>query len=506
MEQGSKKQFLYILFGVGLISLLSFALSWVWGHSYIEVSAQNTGSENQYSIINSAGKLYAETTHGQSYKKLVKKGSYQVVVRSGEKNYYAFVETKGLLKKTLVNARLTTENERMFVGNNPSPCMYYFGDAMFSNECDQSVRQLAKHLPASGYTPSYTQTSSSTPLFGLLGSITVVKNGTAVALLKDVEGIAGYYMQVIDANMNGGERVRLNGPNPNHSYAVLPYKEGVLMYNLSGLEAYYVQPGNNMSSTKVSLGAPKNSTLAFQKISVREDAIISLYTNNTNLDAINSQDEEASIPEDTPGTSEVVVSKDGAEKHYVLPYAYSSATLCSDTKLCAIGLGGASVYDISEQQKPRLLYTIPLVSDVLDVSREKTRFITSLGILSYSPASSDGHLEYSFGKYQYCGSQNAGGYGVLLCLIDSKQNKVGLLVENTPVSGGAIDKQVLSLLSLKDISMVSVYKNNVLVIPAFPEHYSSRDALRTSKAIEGAIRKSGIDTSVYTVLNVASLQ
>lgn len=492
--------------GLFIVIILSLGLSWVWGHGYIEVSASESGGSKDFSIINSAGVASKISSPNPKYRWTVKKGSYQVLVSDGTKNYYAFVETKGLLRKTVVAAKLATEKSRVFVGNNPSPCMTYFGDLLYSTECGESIRSLSKHIPAEGYMPSYTQSPSQSLLYGQFEGVSILKDNRPIALLKDVEGFAGYFMQVLNNNEAGGERVRLEGPNPNLTYSVQAYKEGVLLYSPEDTDAYYVDPSRGMQVTKVSLGLPNASGLLLQKVFVQDDRIVSVYSDNANLDILSDEESHSSLPKDPPGKTEVIVSQNNTKVSYTLPFIYNSAAICGRERLCVVGIGGLTVYDISLKTKPKLLHTIPLVTELIDATDSGARFITKLGILSYNSQYSDGSIEYTFGKYAFCGHKRVAEGSLLLCLIDTKQNKVGLLLTKDPLTGGAIDKQVITVLSSEDVSAVSVYKNKVLVIPSYPERYSSLQASQIADSVDAIIKQSGIDQSVYSVINIGRLQ
>lgn len=493
--------------GIVLLMALSFTLFWIFGHSFltIESGATDAGIKT-YRIINIDGYESKITTAKNSVRQVLKKGSYQVTVEAGTKNYFSFVETKGLLKTTYVRGTLSPEHGRTFVGNNPAPCMYYFDELLYSTECGESIRSLAKHIPASGYVPSYISYPENTALYGINESLVTLETGNTYALLKDVEGIAGYSIQQIFGDMQGGERVRLEGPNPDYSYKMKPYKNGLIVYSNEYPRVYFVDPTRAMNISPIEITTPP--AVPLRSITVQGRALVLLYSVAANLDTIGPEDDRAEQDslEDAQGETEVIVYEDGAQKNYKFPFTYSSGTQCAKDRLCLVGLGGASVYDTSEKKQPRLLYRVPLVIEAVGTNTDSVRFITPNGLILFNPTTASGYLEYAFGQYRPCGYNDAVSGGFLLCLIDTKQNKVGLLIKNSPLDGGAIDKQIQGLLASRDVSAVSVYKNSIIVIPSYPERNSQAENKRIAQTIDTLVRESGIDEKTYTIINVGDIQ
>ncbi len=113
---------------------------WFYGHSFIKVSVDMpVNGEIHYELINqNTKKSSTYTTKASSIKKLVKKGSYEMLVKNQETSSFSVQSTKSFLRTTTINSNLQTEKSREFVGNNPGPCMYYDQSVLISYPCDGS--------------------------------------------------------------------------------------------------------------------------------------------------------------------------------------------------------------------------------------------------------------------------------------------------------------------------------------------------------------------------------
>lgn len=497
------KQHTQLIFAFVTICGLLVGLSWIWGHSYIYLENNNT-ARRTYKIINDAGISTSFVSSERVVKRLVKKGTYQVVVQQDAKNFFAIRKAGGFLVSSRISVGLINEKERAFVGNNPAPCAHYLGDALFSTECGGSAYRIEKHLASSGYTPSYRALLPSNNLFGELGGIATTTSGDYLALLKDVEGVAGYSLQKISSELVGGVRTRIDTLDPNYEYSILPYLSGVLVYQESIGQYLYIDP-TNMSTTPIRIDSPKSSGLSFTSLRTAEDNIVVMYSDGSATENLNP--EEDSLPKsELVGKSEAIIYTKNGQKHILLQNIYSSAVVCGKQRLCAIGLLGMSVYDISKQN-PVKLYTIPGITDVFETSSSKILLVSSLGIMSYDPSTDSGSYDYTFGEYRVCGFSPAANDEYLLCLINNRQEKVGLVVypkqtkERTP-----IDKAVLNILKSNAVSSVSAYRNIIIVTPRFYDEASGvlfgRDKVKYG--MQRAIERADIPAG-YSVINTSNL-
>ncbi|QQS69118.1 hypothetical protein IPP75_04325 [Candidatus Saccharibacteria bacterium] len=457
-----------------------------------------------YKIIGESGATTSFNSSDKIIKRVVKNDTYQVVVQQGAKNFFAIQKTRGLLRTTSINVSLVAEKSRSFVGNNPSPCSFYNGDAMFSASCDDSAYRIEKHLPASGYTPSYSSLLPTNSLFGDLGGVAITKSGDAVALLKDTEGVAGYSLQRISPELVGADRVRIGALDPSYRYEMRPYMSGVLVYESTRADYFYINP-ETMSSIRLRPEPPHTTGLSPASVRTHKDDIAILYTDTTATESLNPEN-DMTATKDLPGTSEVIIYANNKQRHIVLPKIFSTAITCAQYRLCAINSVGMTVYDVKGSE-PKQLYTIPGIVDVFETSSSSLRIVSSLGIMSYDPLRDSGSYDYTFGDYRLCGFSPAANDTYLLCLIDTRQEKIGLLVEERETTGVVpIDKIVLNVLRSKAVSSVSVYKNLVIVTPEYYDQISGRaiDEASVKKNLKAVIDKMAFPND-YTVVNSAEL-
>ncbi len=500
-----RKQQVQIIFVFMFVCVLSVGLSWVWGHSYVYIH-NNTPGTKTYRFIDSSGIATSFRSSETVVKRVVKNDTYQIVVQQDEKNFFAVGKTKGLLRSLSIDAKLVREKSRSFVGNNPSPCAYLIGDAMFSAECGDSAYGIKEHLPASGFTPSYSAQLSSNNLFGDLAGIATTQSGESVALLKDTEGVAGYSTQKISAGLAGGDRVRIGALDPDYTYEVRAFGSGVLVYDNSQADYFYINP-SNMSWSRIQPESPRTTGLTLVETRTYKDDLAILYTDASVTENLDPENDKTSAVE-LAGTSEVVIYNHNSKKqtHVVLPNVYSSATTCGQQRLCAIGLTGMTVYDTSET-KPKKLYTIAGATDIFETPSSNLHIVSSLGIMSYDPQSDSGSYDYTFGDYRPCGFSPAAGNTYLLCLIDSRQEKIGLLIEDGETTETVpIDKIVLNVLKSKAVSSLSVYRNLVIVTPQYYDPSSGRltDTNKAKQALGDVINKAAFPEK-YLVVNGAEL-
>ncbi|QQS18955.1 hypothetical protein IPL68_02760 [Candidatus Saccharibacteria bacterium] len=498
-----KRQQIQLVLAFILACVCFIGLSWIWGHSYIYL-VNNTSHARTYRFINSSGVATSFRSSDKIVKRVVKNDTYQIVVQQDSKNFFAVRKTQGLLRSISIDVGLVREKSRSFVGNNPSPCAYVIGDAMFSAECDGSAYRIEKHLPASGYTPSYSTQLSSNNLYGELAGMATTRAGDYVALLKDVEGLAGYSLQVINSDLVGAERVRIDALDPNYVYEIRPYGNGVLVYENSRADYFYINPVD-MSSVRLRPELPRQNGLSIAGVRTHKDDIIILYSENSTTENLNPENDMTATTE-LAGTSEVIVYNKQKQKHFILPNIYSSATTCGQGRLCAIGLAGMAVYDISES-KPRKLYVIPGVTDMFETSSSNLRIVSSLGVMSYNPLSDSGFYDYTFGDYRPCGFSPAPGDTYLLCLVDIRQDKIGLLIgDGETTETNPIDKIVLNVLRSETVSSVSVYRNLVIITPQYYDSASrkARDEKMVQRDLRSIIDKAAFPKN-YVVISSADL-
>ena len=116
-----------LLLGLGIIIGLGLGVTyWLYSHAYVEIEIKGS-VDNQlgYSLTNSHDKTELTFQGSPREKKLVRRGDYEILTEDNGLSAFGVTKTGGFLSTTKVMLQLSPERSRVFVGDNPGPCMAY---------------------------------------------------------------------------------------------------------------------------------------------------------------------------------------------------------------------------------------------------------------------------------------------------------------------------------------------------------------------------------------------
>ena len=513
MDQGFIRYRLKAWLIIGLLVVMSAAVFiWFYSHAYIEIEVSNPQSNSSFSyqlMSQSGQKTTTLRSPDTTTKKLVSRGSYEVLVKGGEASYYTVAKTGGFLSTTSLTAKLKAESERTFVGNNPDPCMYYDGSLLFSFGCGGPFSSLKIHQAANSSTPTSTK-SPDVPLPYPVEAILHI-NRTNQLLLKgsgeyEVNGSKQQqFLYSINENFALLGNTSLKDITDDGSYSAQKFLKGFVVYKSDFNKVlYYSELGSK--SAKISITKPDDSSLAPLGMSALNDRLAFSYSTETQSDDI-QKNQAPSL--NGRGVIEVYSHETHQTTTYKLDQAISNAKLCGEASLCVLSGQKLDVYDISSDHQEKLFE----INNVLATESDgnKLLVVNSEGVLGIDIPSQSGSLEYSFGGYKYCGLQSVSDEGYVLCLINNKHDKVALYIDSKTPNASSIDKKILKLLQNPNIATISAYKNYIYISPNLGQlaydssiggyDYSPAIKSSASKNINKLVRDIGIDTSSFTIIN-----
>lgn len=485
-----------VYFGISFILL--FLAYKLYGSSYIEISVSGqTGTDHTYTLINQASHKKTMVNNAPGHLKMrVPKASYDVLVQNSSASYFSVIKTGAFLKTTRVDAKLQPEKKRLFVGNNPLPCMNYLKNYLISYDCGDYFNSINIHVPATATIPTYVL--KNTNLAGrFFDGIVRTPTGT-VALIRNFvgegtdEGSGKNYYSVyrLDNQLKILNSRSLTNLNPAKLYSMRAYGNGFILYD-SAFEDISAYSSWKSKPATVSSDGPKEKDVQPASLAVTGSDILKLYS---------SRGKKL--------VSEIVALRNGRQEHFILPGQYLDARFCGQQKLCALGDKRLDVYDTASQ-KPKFQYQVSGARAVED-STKSLLVVTEAGVLNLNVDNRSGWLDYSLGDYTFNSWQTAED-GYLLNLTNNKSGQVALYVDQRRANADSIDKKIAELQKISDVSAVSVYGKYIYVTPDAGQlvynkkikglAYDQQAINQANRAIAQAIVKLGINTKTYKVIS-----
>lgn len=501
-EDSKPKIKLYVV--LAIVATLFIGVFWfVWNYSFIEVSVEGASNGTNLKITNQSNnqssslELKTKTT-----KKMLRKGDYQISASQTSKSGMSIANSTGFLRTTKTTVTLEGENARQFVGNNPSPCMYFTGVVLASYECSD-IAGLTLHQPATAQTPTVNLSVEDFSYQYPQGMVRT-KEGTVI-LTRLEAGEANPEKSIavflLDDNLQISKEALILDFDPDKTYSIKTYKDGFIVHSTTSNDGQYFA-SIDAKPQSVTLGKPKDSTLKPGAWSASGSQTAIAFSNNT-------EGEKADLDNDNPGKvkTEVVVNKDGKDSRFTIEVNPTSMLFCGTDKLCLLNEKVVDVYSLATDE-PSFMYRVSGIDDIFP-DNKNILLAKSDGIWLFNPDSATGHMSYSFSNnYTYCGAQETTN-GFSVCLINNQQKKVGLFVDTTKPDNGSIDKKIASLQSMSDVLNISAYKNFLYISPnagtvttQLDDGYGLDEAklAKSKAAITKKIQELGIDPAVYTII------
>ncbi len=494
----------WVIFVLSL-ALLVGILIWISSHSFVSIDIVGGGQGKNSSvefIKQNSGESSTTTTTNTTFKKLLGKGSYELYVTQDNKSYVALIKIGGFLGSKKVTATILPEKERSFVGNEPDSCMYY-DEVLYSADCGSSTNTLKVHTPATANTPTFVTTA---PYEGM-GIESLLSIGTKPYLLGATNGdSANHVLFSLDEQLS----LRSKTPLPDlvaNAYVAKEYREGFIVYDQSFSDIrYYSSLDSNPE--QINIVPPSNDNLSPTSFTTYNMMFGILYNSLSDEGDRGGTTESSNNSNPLEGSSEFVLYQNNSHKSVELHNLYSSAVLCGNNKLCLVSGSQLDIYDISKE-KPKKLYSIQDVQNASYV-QNKIIVITSTKVIGLDSGTFSGAIQYSFGKYKYCGF-GAAQNGYVICILNPQNQSSALFISPSMDDTSSIDKKALALSEDPNVTSVSTYKNYVYISPNLGQliyrpdlqgyGYDPAIIRSADEAINKRVREVGIDTSKYMVIN-----
>lgn len=488
------------------ILIMGGSLYWISSHSMLEIVVTTSNDSNiTYELTKQpSGKTNQTMSGDKTIKKIVSKGEYEIAVKQGSGGFFTTARTRGFLSKTVVDAKLSSEKVRQFVGDNPAECMFY-SKLLYSYSCSNTspFSEINVHLPANEQTPTYSTKIPPSPIDGALESLIKSPLGN-LALVRplDIEGSTGHLLFALDDNLRPLNSRRLAELNVDSSYQLVSYKAGFLAYNLNEstlfyYDSFYTDP------QKISFKNPTGE-LRPVTLGVNNDVISILFSNR-----VISDGEGIDQLKDIKNT--LLIDSNGNQSEVDLSgQAVHETSVCGQSLICVLGEEQFLIYRVTGEEK-QIIYSVGDVRRT-EVFGDSVILVRTNEILRINTKTIEGSLDYSFDDYKYCGLQKIDEQNYIICVADIENRKKALMLSNGSTSDD-IDKKILQLQKLDEVDAVSAYKNLLYVMPNLGE--PTYDAVtksfmdnpetktRVNNKINEEIQKLGIDTKKYTIVNTS---
>lgn len=478
-----------------MIVVLCFIVWLVSSYGFIEVATSGQSG----TVVTVDSKDSKNMDAKKSFKKFVRKGSHAIDVTADGTSYFAVVSSPGFFGTAVVKPVLQPEKSRTFVGNSPAPCMLIARTILLSSGCGSSVGELQIHKPASKTTPTYVQRIS-TALTGYYEGLFTLSDSGYTVIKSDPEyhDQAAHGLYRIQSDFSLRLEKPLDELREDGSYTVKPYGSGFVAISSDYSEIFYYPnvraQGENIATTN------ESGNRSAYYANTEGTAIVIAYTEQDNISTNLDEDHSSNEP------SFIRIISGQSQKTYNLEKRYAKLIACGTSRLCGLVNNTLSVYDIGDGSAQHL-YDIDAVSDIAYIG-EDLLIVRDPGVTRFNPVKQEGHSDYSFGKYKYCGLTRA-NQEYIVCVVGKNASRSALLIHQSG-SSEAIDQKIYTLSDTEEIASVSAYRNIVFVSPEYNEEgfvnitpsAAEKQARQTiNNKIQALVKQSGIDQRKYQIIN-----
>lgn len=485
---------------------------WLSNNAMLEISVEDGAKNYEYEIRNqSSTKLIKVSSSNPSKKIRVNRGSYEVTVRSNDKNFFAVVKSKSFLMTTRIAGKLESEKSLEFIGGNPAPCTLYIEGVLYSYECNNvEFLNVYQHTPASKTSPTYKTLIGNTGASGeerakKIESIFSTKEGTFALLKSSFRADDNQSTHILYKLQNGlvlGKDIALLGLEADKIYSAKPYRDGFIVFEETSNDVFYYASGS-AKPEKITIPSPKNKDATILSIYTDTDTLLSVHQSPVD----ESGHQEGKSPK---AVTELDILSGKSNRHFSFKQDYESVRLCPHLTVCMIDYDRMlNIYDLSTS-KPRLKFRISGVSSVEEFGQSKVIAIKKEHVLVVDPGNAQGHIDFTFDKNTFNYISIVDDQSYILNILDSKQKGQAVLINRSRPTD-SIDQKITELKKSTYISDLSIYKKVIWVSPNVgdPEYDSSigsfdYDRTRVAAAndaINILVRNIGINTQVYSIIS-----
>ncbi len=322
---------LVIIFGIFVASQ--------YGYLQIENQADQTISIE----TNQNGNSSNDTTNKKKYKKLVKKGAYNVTINKEEGSFFTTVKVGGFLQTKNISPVFKNVGEQEIVASNALGCSFMFYDVLYSYLCssiDESAFDtgmiVKKQIKPTLENPGYTE------------EIELVKYGQKLLAILEISNQELWVLSRIDAAGNDSAetiskpKIILSKYTNNNLLSATETRELDSDLNLSGLKKYkdavILYSKNEVAAYSIDSFTSDLKKLDFKALDLIDGYIfdIEIFNNYMTYYYVNNiRDIENNINYTSLPIS--ILENNIRSEVIATDYLYNYAFMCGDNLLC-IGL------------------------------------------------------------------------------------------------------------------------------------------------------------------------
>lgn len=518
IDPRARKIIVRIFMAAALIS----ALWWLSGSAFIQIDVEGGSANKATSYLIASEKTTLDfKDNSNTIKRFVRAGRYEIQINQGDKGYYAIVDVGGFFQTTRIVAKLQQESDRVFTGNNPSPCTTYHNKRLYSYTCNGNLNDLRLHVPATDASPTYTVSKGvAYPDSGTLVDLRSM-DGKLVGLVRSFAGSSNnwkYKLYILADNLKTKSSKALDELKGSQDYMVSTYLDGIIIYRQDFSEIYY------MSSPSLGLGKISlvdgggNDDLQPQILSGNSRGeIVTTHSNNT--------EGETSLLEGVQDPTEANLESGEEDEHehentitaidyfkqgrHVSDFKINGNQIidikpCGNNKICALSKDLLTIYSNDGSK----IFAQLKGAQSINTSGNKVVFSNGSSLIEFSPETLTGHIIYSIGSVNFCGI-NQDDKTYTLCIIKNDQ-KFALTVFPDKHVSDLIDRRIFQLMDLAEVKNISINNDYIHISANFvPSIYNpktlgyepdktKRENVR--RIIMGRISELGISGSRYKIV------
>lgn len=511
-----------------ILSFVGFALLLfgylLFSYGFIEVEIVNPENGNLSYKINDQHQKYNES----SFKKLVKRGSYEVLASQDSNNKVGVIESGGFLSTNKLSLELESQKSREFIGDSPASCFEFIKSRLLSWSCFGNAEGGKVHAPATTQIPSLNKSFSVFGYSGMRLMDFLSSDGQTYALVgvdyDDGSQVALYEFDPVTGVIDSTKSRQINELPGGKNYQASRVDDGYLIYSDDG---YELMKFKDIGSEIIRINRPDvKDGLKLYSLQTNQNTIVmvfgheftgsemggsSFFPSYPKNDKQNSGDGRInnSFDEGMDGGEIVLINGDDQT---VIPFKNRAhqIRLCGEKMICMLHESKLTFYELNATKLTKL-FQMTGVSQI-ESSGKHLLVVKDDGVMVMDPLTRQGHYEYMFGGYSFCGIKPL-DKSYLVC-VNSKQDnrRQSVLRINTEVdTTDYIDQQILELQELQEVKSLSIYKNLIYLSPELGEltfdektkmlDHNPETKKRVNESINRKINESGIDLRKYTIIN-----
>lgn len=470
IDPRARKIILRVFIGLFIV----FVIWWFAGASLIEIELENELENREVSYSISGKSEFSFKERPSTVKKLVRSGTYEIKINQGDRGYYQIVNVGGFLQTTKIKAELSQESERVFTGNNPSPCTTYYKQKLYSYVCGGDLNELRLHVPATAKSPTYTVVKgASYPDKGRLIKLFVIDE-KLLGLVR-ATGTSDYFLYEIDDTLKTKSEKALPTLSAKKDYATTKYLDGVVIYDSELTQAHYLDPAST-SLSEVDISQSRNKDFwprAFSASTSGKIVVIESNNSNEQLESSNDPTEIQMEEAEKQDYSQMINAVRVFNQNKLVSSFEIKGQKVNDSRFC-----GKNICILTEDWLG--IYTdngeqIAKITNVDDLVKGGDTITFSKGsdVVDFDPDSLIGRISYSLASSTYCGS-NENDETYTICLIKNDQ-KFALTIDPSSKVSDLIDRKVFRLIELAEVKNLSINRNYIHIVSNFvPSYYNPK--------------------------------